>query len=319
MVHTDKHSSFAVDFPEIVHAVEFMPFECESQLIAIGGQTRISVGYIKLPDDPEVTEVYTQLREFHHGKRVISLSWSPETSMSVIPRIVKFAAVGGDEKISLYHSNLKDEDIVNLLEGHTSYVNDVSFDCDRGEKLASVGDDNTCRVWSSQGRELACFSLGAPGMSVCWHQQEPFKVLVAQKNGIIRIYCTQNNQPIMSLDTCCSPLMSADWCLQNSLFVGAAAKSEWMLFDTSRSSLPILQRQCHSEGAKTFKWSKCNECLVASTGRPGCQIKVSNTQHDQTLVNTSVPISNGLSWHYHLPMLVAGGDKTLHIWMIKST
>ena len=59
--------------------------------------------------------------------------------------------------------------------------------------------------------------------------------MVAEKKGIIRFYNVLNQQPIMSLDCVRSPLLSADWCLGNSLKVAAVAGSEWCLFDTSRS------------------------------------------------------------------------------------
>ena len=62
------------------------------------------------------------------------------------------------------------------LEGHTSYINDVQFDPDRGEFIASVSDDHTCRIWDNEGTLKASFPLRSPGMSVRWHIEEPAKV-----------------------------------------------------------------------------------------------------------------------------------------------
>ena len=63
-----------------------------------------------------------------------------------------------------------------LLEGHSDYVNSVCFEPEQGDQLASVSDDHTCRVWQIDGTEQVRLPLGAPGMSVCWHIEEPSKV-----------------------------------------------------------------------------------------------------------------------------------------------
>ena len=63
-----------------------------------------------------------------------------------------------------------------MLGEHRDYVNDISFHPDKGELIASVSDDHTCCVWSVEGSQVACFPLGAPGMAVAWHVEEPAKV-----------------------------------------------------------------------------------------------------------------------------------------------
>ena len=61
-------------------------------------------------------------------------------------------------------------------------MNDVTFDPDKGEHIASVSDDHTCRIWAAEDKcQKACFALGAPGMSVKWHIQDPMKVNMAFK------------------------------------------------------------------------------------------------------------------------------------------
>ena len=64
-----------------------------------------------------------------------------------------------------------------ILEGHTDFINSLTFDPDTGDQLASVGDDNWCRIWGRDGDQQLSFPLSAPGMTVCWHRDEPFKVL----------------------------------------------------------------------------------------------------------------------------------------------
>lgn len=52
--------------------------------------------------------IYNPLRTFHHETRVHGIAWSPETSLSVVPRNVSFCVAGADFKIRLYHSDLND-------------------------------------------------------------------------------------------------------------------------------------------------------------------------------------------------------------------
>ena len=46
-------------------------------------------------------------------------------------------------------------------------------------------------------------------------------------------------------------------------------------------STPLDKRQAHVEGARSFRWSRCHESLLATLGRPQRQIKVFNTRHQQ--------------------------------------
>jgi len=63
-----------------------------------------------------------------------------------------------------------------VLEGHTDFINSLTFDPNTGSQLASAGDDHWCRIWGQDGNQVLSFPLGAPGMSVCWHKEEPMKV-----------------------------------------------------------------------------------------------------------------------------------------------
>lgn len=66
-----------------------------------------------------------------------------------------------------------------ILKGHKGFVNAITFDPNEGSQLASTGDDLTCRIWSlnsNQPQQETIFHLTSPGVSVCWHADEPFKV-----------------------------------------------------------------------------------------------------------------------------------------------
>ena len=66
----------------------------------------------------------------------------------------------------------------------------------------------------------------------CNHE---FQILVAQKNGVIKIFSLALQRQIMSLDCSQAPLMSADWSHVNEDFVAAAVGTEWLIFQLSRS------------------------------------------------------------------------------------
>ncbi|KAK6188467.1 hypothetical protein SNE40_004636 [Patella caerulea] len=315
------YSQYTIPTSDVVQCVEFSPFPWSAKLLAVATGNRVTAfSCVFQEEDEEVNGFeYTHIREFKLDCKSSALAWSPETSLSTIPKLMSFIAAGEDYKLRLVQSDLKEDDTVLAFEGHTSYVNSVTFDPNQGEQVASTGDDLTCRIWNKDGDVISVFQLTSPGMSVCWHNEEELKILVAQKNGIIRIFSLVNQQTIMSLNCGQSPIMAADWSRHNCLLVGAIAGTDWMMFDTSLSSQPIEKRQAHTDGGKYFKWSRCHESLLATIGRPGRQIKVFNKRHQQLHINTSLPVAYGLTWHLHLPVMAVGGDKRVHIWVVEST
>ena len=55
MVENTKGNSFSFTCKDVVTCVEFCPFEAASELIAFGGQLRVSIGVIRF----QVNNVYT--------------------------------------------------------------------------------------------------------------------------------------------------------------------------------------------------------------------------------------------------------------------
>ena len=65
-------------------------------------------------------------------------------------------------------------------------------------------------------------------------------MLVAQKNGVIKVFSLTGQQQLMSFDCGQVPLMEADWSVGNKgLLVGAVAGSDWFMFDLSVSRLVL--------------------------------------------------------------------------------
>ena len=65
-----------------------------------------------------------------------------------------------------------------IVGEHKDYINSIASQPESGDKVASVSDDHTCCVWSTNDpiNQLMCFPLTSPGMNVCWHPKEPAKV-----------------------------------------------------------------------------------------------------------------------------------------------
>ncbi|XP_021177873.1 nucleoporin Nup37 isoform X1 [Fundulus heteroclitus] len=317
-----RSPSYTVTCDDYVHVVEFSPFSSGSHasLLAYGGNQYVVVGTCLFQEeDVEVEGVqFNVLRAFHHDLRVDALAWSPESRLDRIPTI-RFCTAAADRKLRLLTSDLQDRHEVKVMEGHTSYINHLVFEPTEGKQIASVSDDHTCRLWDLDGNETAVLRLRSPGLSVCWHSQEVFKLMVAEKKGTIRFYDLVTQQAILSLDCGHSgPLMSADWCLANTIKVGAVVGNDWLIWDITRSSYPQEKRPAHKDKARLFRWSIANENLFATTGCPGkisSQVFIHHLGHPQPVTIGSSLVGSGLSWHRTLPLCVVGGDRKLCFWM----
>uniref|UniRef100_A0A5F8AU40 Nucleoporin 37 n=1 Tax=Macaca mulatta TaxID=9544 RepID=A0A5F8AU40_MACMU len=177
-----RNAAYTVDCEDYVHVVEFNPFENgdSGNLIAYGGNNYVVIGTCTFQEEEADVEgiQYKTLRTFHHGVRVDGIAWSPETRLDSLPPVIKFCTSAADMKIRLFTSDLQDKNEYKVLEGHTDFINGLVFDPKEGQEIASVSDDHTCRIWNLEGVQTAHFVLHSPGMSVCWHPEETFKVIV---------------------------------------------------------------------------------------------------------------------------------------------
>ncbi|XP_051977061.1 nucleoporin Nup37-like [Xyrauchen texanus] len=319
---TVRSATYSVSCDDYVHVVEFSPYDCGSpaSLLAYGGNQYVVVGTCRFKEeDTEIEGVeFTSLQVFMHGVRVDAIAWSPETRLDKLPQVIRFCTATADRKLRLWTSDLQNRCDVKVMEGHTSYINHVVFEPTEGKQIASVSDDHTCRVWDTDGNETTSFRLRSPGVSVCWHPEEIYKLLVAEKKGTIRFYDLVSQHAILSLDSGQVPLMSADWCLTNTIKVGAVVANDWMIWDITRSSYPLEKRPAHVDRARNFRWSRANENLFATTGYPGkidSKLLVHHLGHPQPVMIGSASVGAGLSWHRTLPLCVTGGDQKLFFWM----
>lgn len=81
-------------------------------------------------------------------------------------------------------------------------------------------------------------------MSVCWHAEEPGKLLVAEKRGTITVFNVERKQAILSFDADCGPLTAADWSTCNSLRVAALVDGHLLVWDTTRARYSLICYYC---------------------------------------------------------------------------
>ncbi|KAG8229460.1 hypothetical protein J437_LFUL005565 [Ladona fulva] len=336
-----------VNFPDQIYCVEFSPYEWSQNLICVAVSTEIVVGVVKFQpeDEEEKSETdkgdedaieFHSLREFHHEVRVHALAWSPDSSINIMPRLIRFCSAAADHKLRLFSSDLVGSDFVQVFAGHTDYVNAIAFDPD-GELVASASDDHTCRLWNTKDNERCSvvFYLDSPAMSVCWHPEEPGKLAVGEKGGRVRLYNAVEGSAILSVDAGGggassrsltyplppSPLTSAHWAPSNPLvlgaLVGAGAKgSELVLWDVSRPSHPEDVRIAHPGVGRCLRFSPLSDMLVASVAQPGAVLRVMHLRASQPQLVSNLQVFGGLSWHSRLPYICAASDRKLCFWKI---
>lgn len=73
------------------------------------------------------------------------------------------------------------------------------------------------------------------GTAVKWSADEPNKILVAEKKGIIRLYNVEQEQPVYSLESDIFPLMDVDWCPSNHCKIAGVASGYLLVWDTTKS------------------------------------------------------------------------------------
>jgi len=298
-----------------VFVTEFSPFQWSSSLLALGFQSSVTLAQLWLPEEGDRPDFQLEvLQEVHHDTRVQAIAWSPATSLTVAPKTLQFATSGTDHKLRLFSSDLNNVN-VKVLRGHTDYINSIVYEPEKGDQVLTGSDDHTARLWED-GECVSTLHYKSPVMTVAWHHADLGKLLIAQKSGIVSLLNSSSLQPILSVDCGMAPLMAADWCHSNSLLLSAAVSMDLVQFDLSRPSLATMRRAVHSEGARYVRYSRANESLIATSGRPGNCLKVCHAKSSQALVSTQQPVVGGLSWHLRLPYLAVGSDRELALYKI---
>ncbi|KAI9578481.1 hypothetical protein GQX74_009055 [Glossina fuscipes] len=119
---------------------------------------------------------WEKVKDIYHETRCHALCFIPDTSLMIIPKNVTFCAAGSDFLLRIFRTDLQNSDTVQILKGHTNYVNEISWS-NECEFLASVSDDNSCKIWCSESNydNIITFCLSSAGMSVKWHPDDPMR------------------------------------------------------------------------------------------------------------------------------------------------
>ncbi|XP_014666060.1 PREDICTED: nucleoporin Nup37-like [Priapulus caudatus] len=320
IMKADKSSTFSIKCDKAVHVVEFCPYEWADNLFAYGTVSKLTIGKLQ-EDQQSIGFDFEELRSFSlNGARPVALGWSPETSLTLLPRVIKFATANHDFSVRIYSSHLTDDDKVQVAEGHQDYVNDVVFEPHSGERLASVGDDRTCIVWDPDGNQLQRIRLCGEGVTVRWHPQQAEQLLVAERKGCVRILSLQTERILMSLAVGPSEatLFSADWCPLNPLLVCAAVTNKWHVWDMSKSNRPITSAETHVQGARFIRWCSSDSSLVAVAEHMTKQLRVYSLNSPQPVLSTTLLcLSSAPSWHNRIPLVAMGMDRKVYFWSLE--
>lgn len=179
----DGVNHFSIPCSSFVSCVQFAPFEWCKHVLAFEANGRITFAELSLESENEFD--YKILEEITVGLKCFAIAFSPETNLALLNKSLKFATTGVDKLIRIYSTTVKASENVSLtvMKEHESFVNDIVFEPQTGELLASVGDDCKCCLWSvTDGKLLETLQLTSPGRSVCWHTSEPNKVLLVNEH-----------------------------------------------------------------------------------------------------------------------------------------
>nr|XP_008191668.2 PREDICTED: nucleoporin Nup37 [Tribolium castaneum] len=289
-------------------------FERFQDLILIGFESKVVLGHLKI--DEEQSLELDILAEFTLKSRCCSLTFSPETSTSILPNNIIFAAACKDYKVRVFRSDLRGSDVCKVLSEHNSYINDVKFDPDNNF-LVSVSDDNTAKLWDTTDFQcVVTLQLTSPGMSVCWHKDDGSKLLIAEKIGLIRFYNVETQNPILSLDYG-KPLACAHWAPSDSQLVASLQLGELLIWDLSKPCVPASNTLVFTEAGGFVRFNSFGN-LVAAINSLDSTLKIVDCQINQMKLSVPVTLPSNVSWHCRYPIVCVGDYMTLTFWKVVS-
>ncbi|KAH8305743.1 nucleoporin Nup37 [Drosophila kikkawai] len=311
-----------ISLTEEILCYELCGNEFAYNLLAVALKDRLRLLLVGLPE--ETGEFgYTHLLDLELDRvkndvvDVSAIAFAPDTSLNCTPKNVTLCAARGD-LLHIFRTDLGQYNTVHKLQGHKDYINDIAWVCE-GNLLASVSDDFTCRFWSTADEQnVITFRLTSAGMSVKAHPDDPTKVLVAEKKGIIRLYNVNSKQAVISVQSPKFPLMSADWAYSNRYFITALAGGDVVTWDLTRPVVPADVKQVHEDGGRSVRFAPgSSEMVLASIGRPDVTLKVFAAKSTMPLIEATLKTFGGMAWHQRLPYISAVSDRDLHFWKVQ--
>ncbi|XP_023173589.1 nucleoporin Nup37 [Drosophila hydei] len=320
-MRTITEPDHSIMLSEPISCFEICENDFAYNLICVAQQKHLSLILIGLPEESGAF-VWNHVQDMEipdEDARCHTIAFSPDTSLNCTPNKVSVCASIGKCNLTLFHTNLNDVTNVQCLRGHSSYINGIAWVCD-GELLASVSDDFTCKFWNigANFENVITFCLSSAGMSIKSHPEDPNKVLVAEKRGIVHLYNVRSKQTVVSVESPKFPLMSADWANNNRLFVTALAGGDIVTWDLSRPFVPADIKQVHEDGGRIVRFAPgSTEIAMATIGRPDLTLKVFVAKSTVPLIESPLKTYGGLAWHQRLPYISAASDRRLCFWKVQ--
>jgi len=173
-----------------------------------------------------------------------------------------------------------------------------------------------CVVWGvANQQELCRIPLSSPGVAMLWHKAEPYKLLIIEQGGLMRMYNTLNQHLILTINTLVQPIYSADWSPSDSQLVGIGVNKAAYIFNLSLlNSEPGKRIETHFGCTHAFKFSSSeSEQLATATIAPKPQIKTFQKNFRNYMWTKKEESVEGIGWIYGEPFLMALIGKQLHI------
>jgi len=307
-----------INFLDKISCFELGWSEFMTEFVCIALMDKIILAIIKFPEDNEMGCLeWKELKELHSDSRIEALSISPESSLAVMPKNVIFCAAGSDFNLRIYTSDLAENDTVQVLSGHKSYINSIAWDYG-GEFLASGSDDHTVALWkigNNYSKEVTLYFKSSV-MAVKWHQDEPDRLLVAEKAGVIHLYNAPEKEILLSVESPRVPLMGADWAPSNAAFITCISAGETFVWDLKAPCRPVDKKHIHEDVGMVVQFSPHNELVTASIGRPLTTLKIVHCKSQLPQVEAALSLFGGLSWHARHPYVAAAQDRRLCFWKV---
>lgn len=101
---------------------------------------------VKEEDETVEDIVYSPLRTFRHDIRPHAIAWSPETSLSVVPKVLMFCVAGADFKIRLYNSDMNENTVCEVrlrkVNIHNLPYKKLQYECISNEFIGNNNNDD---------------------------------------------------------------------------------------------------------------------------------------------------------------------------------
>jgi len=338
-------------FEEPIHSVECCEinknnYENENNIeiydmIAYGCETQLGILRNEFSNKKISYEVH---HKYLCGSKTTSISWSNESYLykknNEFKSNILIATANSDKNIRVYNN-----DNIEIISGHRDFINDIAFGYDKSERiLASVSDDRTCRVWKiskdlnkKQSEEYYRIILKSSGKSVRFHKQNIQLLMVAERNGSIRIvnwntseflftFYESGLEDIGSLNTIESAigLRSADWNPYNLHIIGSVIGQKFYIWNTSEAPIHkyVYSGNVHKDGSKCIKFSAHDGnyfATLSSSSKRAIYVHKLTKKVPITLdIPENLPLAQieSICWHLSKPILIGCIGNQLLFWDI---